>query len=313
MEGGLPGSSIPVLRPSSGMRQREGDGGDRECCKPLTLLSVLQRNFLQQKFPRKAKIQPGNSLTDAQLQIRSEPREGWVATDGPVSMARPSQEWARVPRAGGTCGRSSSAAGQDGAGLGRAGVPGCSQGTRRQRPCHVPGPAPALVTRTPLCPALCFHRGKGILWDNWNLSPARAGGGGRAGANPVTSARGGLTLLGWEDSRAGAHIYPGIPLMSRDSVRLNSPCATVFHRGGRGDALPGCAGQGQVRGTAEASCLFPVLFPAALPLHSGSRELGEGLLPSPGQALPQTNACPGAFSICETGQAVDSIFFFFFS
>lgn len=90
------------------------------------------------------------------------------------------------------------------------------------------------------------------------------------------------------------------------------PLCHGFHRGDRGDALPGCAGQGQVRGTAEASCLFPVLFPAALPLHSGSRELGEGLLPSPAQALPQTNACPGAFSICETGQAVDSIFFFFF-
>lgn len=82
------------------------------------------------------------------------------------------------------------------------------------------------------------------------------------------------------------------------------------------EAVPGCAaapGQGQVRDTAEASRLRLILFPPAPLLQTESRELREGVRAVPRtEALlpPQTHACPGAFSICETGQAVDSIIFF---
>lgn len=81
------------------------------------------------------------------------------------------------------------------------------------------------------------------------------------------------------------------------------------------EAVPGCAaapGQGEVRDTADASRLRLILFPPAPLLQTESRELREGVRAVPRtEALPlQTHACPGAFSICETGQAVDSIIFF---
>ena len=73
------------------------------------------------------------------------------------------------------------------------------------------------------------------------------------------------------------------------------------------EASPGCAAAPGVEGCSLLSPAHPTLPSAALAdgergALSGNRRRTEAL-------PPQTRAHPGAFSICETGQAADSIIF----